>query len=214
MRALGAIFLWIASAAAQAPATTPPRVLWRVDATYSEEANKAKLEGAVSLRFVVNTSGLPGDVKVTSPPLGLGLDEAAADAVHRWRFAPCLTGGQPVACFAQAELNFELLSNRAGWYLSRAVFDTPEGALRPVLTRAEYPHDAPKERAHIALSFEINEHGEPKDLNVDKAADSKLEQAIIAAAKKWRFKPAMKDGAAIAVRATFDFVASPWSPRA
>jgi len=56
------------------------------------------------------------------------------------------------------------------------------------------------------LTFTIDERGQPKDLNVDKS-DSKLEHEIISAAKKWRFKPAMKNGAPISVLATFDFTA-------
>ncbi len=103
------------------------------------------------------------------------------------------------------EVSFNLLKS-GPWQLSKAVFGTPPSATRPVLTHAEFPKGKPKGHGAIALTFTIDEHGEPRDLAVDKP-DSDLEREIIAAVKKWRFDPATKDGAPIAVQATFDFTA-------
>jgi TonB family protein len=220
-----ATFTFAANRVAGAPATlapperrvvagvTQPRLLSSVEAIYSPEAQKANLHGIVMIEATIRTSGMASDFKVTQS-LGLGLDEAALGAVRQWRYSPALKDGVPVDFVVHIQVNFPLAGDHAGWYLSRAAFDTQEDVPRPVLSHAEYPHETPKERAHVSLSFDINEHGEPKNLNVDKSVDSKTEQEIIAAVKKWRFKPAMKNGAAIPVHATFEFVASPWSPRA
>jgi TonB family protein len=208
----------IVSAAAQAPppeplrigpGVKPPLLLSKVEPEYSEEARKAKLEGTVKLGGVVNTAGIAVDLKVVNS-LGLGLDEQAVRAVRQWRFAPSVKDGVPVAVFVTVEVNFGLLGKgKSYWRLTRAVYDSPAGAQRPVLMKCEYPHKTLKEHAAVALSFDINEHGEPKDLNVDKSADSEPEQEIIAAVKKWRFKPAKKDGAPIPAHATFEFVGRP-----
>jgi TonB family protein len=220
-----ATFTFVANRVAGAPATpspppprvvagiTQPRLLSSVEAIYSEEAQKANLHGIVMIDATIGTSGVTSDFKITQS-LGLGLDEAALRAVRQWRYSPALKDGVPVDFVVHIQVSFRLPGDHAGWYLSRAAFDAPEDVQRPVLSHADYPHETPKERAHVSISFDINEHGEPKNLNVDKSVDSKTEQDIIAAVKKWRFKPAMKNGAAIAVRATFEFVASPWSPRA
>ena len=40
--------------------------------------------------------------------LGMGLDEAAVDAVRQWELAPGLKGGQPVTVAATVEVSFRL----------------------------------------------------------------------------------------------------------
>jgi TonB family protein len=161
------------------------------------------LEGTVVLQFIVTAEGTAVDFKVTAS-LGLGLDEAAIAAVQQWRFQPGLRAGNPVPVASTAQLNFKLVSNKTGWEMLRAAFDMPQGVERPHVTRSEFPHGKPAGHGTVALTFMIDERGEPKDLSVDKS-DSKLEQEIIAAVKKWRFKPATKNGTPIAVQATFEF---------
>jgi TonB family protein len=56
-------------------------------AEYSEEARKAKWQGAVLLSLVVDENGNPIDIKVIRP-LGLGLDKMAVQAVSQWKFKP------------------------------------------------------------------------------------------------------------------------------
>jgi len=191
------------------PGVTSPQLLSKIEPAYSEEARKARLQGRVQLQAVIKTNGAPVDFTVKAP-LGLGLDEEAVKAVKQWRFSPGAKDGVPVPVFITVEVNFRLLENgNLPWRLTRAAFDEPNGAMRPVLIKSEFPHKAPKDHATVALTFDINEHGEPKNLNVDKSVDSEPEQEIIAAVKKWRFKPAQKDGAPIPARATFEFVGRP-----
>src|ERR1700733_5540999 len=167
-----AMCVLIASAGAQAPppepsrvlpGVKPPRLLSKVEPEYSEEARRARLVGTVRVRGVVNTAGIAVDLEVVRS-VGLGLDDEAVRAVRQWRFAPGTKDGMPVAEIATFEVNFRLLKNdEAQWRLTRAVFDSPEGASRPVLIKSEFPHKAPKEYATVALTFDINEHGEPKN---------------------------------------------------
>jgi TonB family protein len=194
------------------PGVTPPRLLSKVEPSYSEEARKAHMEGTVQLEAVVGANGVAGDFKVRRS-LGLGLDEEAIRAVGKWRFSPGTKDGAPVAVIAVFDVSFKFLQGRTmPWRVIRASYDSPPGAERPTLTRSEYPKKAPSGRAAVALTFDIDERGEPKNLNIDKSVDSEPEQEIIAAVKKWRFKPARKDGRAVSARATFEFKGSPFTP--
>jgi periplasmic protein TonB len=85
-----------------------PSVLFRVEPEYSEEARKAKFQGAVVLAIVVDEKGNPKEIRVIRP-LGLGLDQKAIEAVEKWRFRPGLKDGKPVPVQATIEVNFRLL---------------------------------------------------------------------------------------------------------
>ena len=85
-----------------------PKLVFKVEPEYSEEARKAKFQGTVVLYVVVDEKGNPRDLKVVRP-LGLGLDQKAMEAVMKWKFNPGLKDGKPVPVAAQIEVNFRLL---------------------------------------------------------------------------------------------------------
>jgi TonB family protein len=82
----------------------------RADPEYSEEARKAKWQGAVLLQVVIDENGVPQNIQVVRP-LGMGLDQKAIEAVQKWRFKPGLKDGQPVSVTANMEINFRLLQS-------------------------------------------------------------------------------------------------------
>jgi periplasmic protein TonB len=84
-----------------------PRVLYSPEPEFSEEARKAKHQGAVVLAVVVGSDGRPRDLRVISS-LGMGLDEKAVEAVRKWRFEPARKDGLPVAVQVQVEVAFRL----------------------------------------------------------------------------------------------------------
>jgi TonB family protein len=85
-----------------------PVPVFRPEPEYSEEARKAKWQGAVMLSLVVDENGVPQDIKVVRS-LGLGLDQKAIEAVQKWRFKPGLKDGKAVPVTANIEVNFRLL---------------------------------------------------------------------------------------------------------
>jgi protein TonB len=85
-----------------------PVPIFKPEPEYSEEARKAKFQGAVLLSIVIDADGKTRDVKILRP-LGLGLDEKAIEAVLKWRFRPSQKDGRPVAVTANVEVNFRLL---------------------------------------------------------------------------------------------------------
>lgn len=52
----------------------------------------------------------------------------------------------------------------------------------------------------VTVSFLVDEKGQVQDATVAKSSHRELEDPAIKAIKKWRFKPARKDGNAVAVR--------------
>jgi protein TonB len=86
---------------------TVPQVIFSPEPSFSDEARKAKAQGVVMLLLVVGKDGLPHDIRV-GQSLGMGLDEKAIDAVHRWRFRPATLNGQPVATEIAVQVDFRL----------------------------------------------------------------------------------------------------------
>jgi TonB family protein len=89
-------------------AVTPAVLQWKAEPEYSEEARRAKLQGTVVLRIVVDARGQATGIEIARS-LGLGLDERAVEAVKRWRFRPALQNGKAVPSNAIVEVNFRLL---------------------------------------------------------------------------------------------------------
>ncbi len=87
---------------------TAPRLIHKIEPEYSEDARKAKYQGAVMLRVVVDEHGSVQHVEV-SRPLGLGLDEKAVEAVRKWRFEAGRQNGKAVPVWAVVEVFFRLL---------------------------------------------------------------------------------------------------------
>jgi TonB family protein len=84
-----------------------PIPILRPEPEYSEQARRAKWQGAVLLQIVIDENGVPQDIQVIRP-LGMGLDQKAVEAVQKWRFKPTLLNGQPVPVSANIEVNFHL----------------------------------------------------------------------------------------------------------
>jgi TonB family protein len=88
-------------------AVTPPVLLSQVQASYTDLAREARLEGTVKLQATVLQDGTLNDIQVVQG-LGMGLDEAAVAAVRQWRFRPAMRNGEPVATRLGFEVNFRL----------------------------------------------------------------------------------------------------------
>ncbi|WP_223641238.1 energy transducer TonB [Corallococcus sp. EGB] len=73
-----------------------PRLAGEVKIPYPDEARRAGIEGTVTLSITINTEGHVVAARVVSGP-GYGLDEAARDAILRFRFKPAIKGGEAVS---------------------------------------------------------------------------------------------------------------------
>ena len=86
----------------------PPKLLFKVEPEYSEEARAAKYQGTTIVSVEIGIDGRARNLKIQRS-LGLGLDEKAIEAVNQWRFEPGIRNGQPVTVAATIEVNFRLL---------------------------------------------------------------------------------------------------------
>jgi len=108
---------WAAKFAVEPPDSNPsipsdvrlPIPIYKPEPEYSEEARKARYQGAVRLFIEIDATGhvMPASTRVIRS-LGLGLDETAAECVSRWRFKPATKGGNPIAVQAEVTVNFRL----------------------------------------------------------------------------------------------------------
>ena len=84
-----------------------PKVIYRVDPEFSDEARKNKYQGTVLLKVIIGVDGKTHDIKVLRA-LGMGLDEKAVEAARLWRFEPGQKDGKAVPVEVNMEVNFRL----------------------------------------------------------------------------------------------------------
>lgn len=97
---------------------TQPRALQSANPQYTEEASKKKIIGTCVMEFVVDTNGIPRDIRVTKSiseglkpklkKIAEGLDRNAVEAVTRYRFAPAEYQGKPVPVRSSVEVTFNV----------------------------------------------------------------------------------------------------------
>lgn len=98
---------------AEAPPASPaglvegPSIVSRVEPVYPDLARRAGIEGTVELEVSIDAAGAVTDVEVVRG-LPLGMSEAAADAVHRWKYKPARTAAGPVASRRSVRIRFVL----------------------------------------------------------------------------------------------------------
>lgn len=96
---------------------TPPRLTYQPEPQFNEIARQQKINGIVTLSFLVDVQGNPVNVHViksiadTVDPYrqaaALTLDQAAVDAVKKYKFTPAMKDGKPVPIYLNVEVNFQ-----------------------------------------------------------------------------------------------------------
>ena len=84
-----------------------PTIVRKIDPIYPELAIRAHLECTVILEAVIGTDGAIIDIEVQHS-CGMGLDDAAINAVAQWHYAPTLFNGRPVEVVAIVRVVFKL----------------------------------------------------------------------------------------------------------
>jgi protein TonB len=83
----------------------------RMPPLYPVRAKQEKIQGYVTIQFIVNTLGTVEDVAVIeSNPSGV-FDQSVINCVYKWLFKPGAVNGEVVNTLAQTTVNFELEQN-------------------------------------------------------------------------------------------------------
>ncbi len=83
-----------------------PKVIRRVEPTYTEDAKTAGAIGTVILEVLIDKGGFVRETKVVKA-MGYGLTESAIDAVTAWQFEPSLHQRMPVEVVHEVTLEFK-----------------------------------------------------------------------------------------------------------
>jgi bla regulator protein blaR1 len=84
-----------------------PKLVFAPDPVFTEEAKRAKYQGACVIATTVDAQGNPQRVQVIRH-LGKGLDKKAVEAVRQYKFEPAMRNGEPVAVEVNIEVNFRI----------------------------------------------------------------------------------------------------------
>lgn len=82
----------------------------RVEPTYPSASRRASEEGTVRLKVLVDEKGRPRDVAIATSSGFARLDQAAMEAVRKWRFVAATDGTNPVSAWTQVAITFRLTS--------------------------------------------------------------------------------------------------------
>jgi TonB family protein len=89
-------------------AVSGPRLIKEVKPTYTNDALRHKIQGAVVLEAVVTVDGCPSQIRVIRSLDPGGLDAQAVAAVAQWQFAPGHLAGTPVDVLVTIQLDFRI----------------------------------------------------------------------------------------------------------
>jgi TonB family protein len=82
-------------------------ILFKLPATYTDEARSRKIRGTVVLDAVLRSTGEVTDIRIRSG-LGSGLDEQSIEATKAIAFVPAIKDGKPVSQRVIIEYNFSI----------------------------------------------------------------------------------------------------------
>jgi len=87
-----------------------PEAVSQVAPSYPAELRKAKVEGSVTLIFVLNEEGRVEDPRVenSSRP---EFEKPALEAIRKWRFSPGEKDGKPVRTYIRVPMRFQVRSS-------------------------------------------------------------------------------------------------------
>lgn len=89
------------------PAQVDPNYLHRPNPVYPAVSKRLRESGTVLLRVSLDAAGEVRDINVQTTSAYQRLDQAAMEAVRRWRFVPATRGQQPVASTVIVPIEFK-----------------------------------------------------------------------------------------------------------
>ena len=183
MRVVSGCWMLGVFAAASWAQTTQPKIVFKTEPEYTEEARRALVNARISLGFVVGLDGVPKNLSVTRGA-GFGLDAQALRAVAKWRFEPATRGGQAFESPVNVEVSLRLMDSDD--VLSRLTF-VPPSPNPPRLLEGRIPRrGTAADGEKIQVAFEIGTNGIPTAFHVGSSSRLRSNE-VMAELLKWRF---------------------------
>lgn len=175
----------------------PARVIHREPLDVPESLSR--VSGRVDLEVRVDPAGLVEEVRVIAST-HRELDAVAVACVRKWRYAPALEGGRPVASTVQFPMRFGL---------DRAMRSVPDDE-RPVLTdrdvvlvrslAPDVPVGLRDRSAHAEVDIYVDRFGFVEYAETVQTSDPLFAIALVDAVYSWKWVPVEKDGSPLAVK--------------
>ena len=186
-----------------------------VPAVYTDEMLKNKTGGMSVFSVVIRSDGTPTDMHIVQSLAG-PFDQAAIDAISQSKFEPGNMNGRPVPVSIGVIVPFhygkypsipfvavierDLDPKANGWNSTNS---------RPAATHtvsASFSSDAIKAKYQgiVLVSILVGTDGLPGAAQVTRPIGMGLDQKAIDAVKRYRFRPAMRDGAPVPAQITVE----------
>jgi TonB family protein len=190
---------------AQSPITQPkfkPAALThKVEPEYTPEARAAGLQGTLTLYVEVDASGKPSEIEVMEG-LGMGLDEAAMNAVRQWQYQPNPDAADLFQDGFELELPFRL-DTPAPWFVAGQHYKFSTADLerygdmpQPVAIHYVAPDpSACREPGTTVVRLTVGKDGTPHDVHLA-PEEGAAGDAAVKAVQSWKFKPVHGKGKA------------------
>jgi len=177
----------------------PPRLIKKVDPVYPEEARRERIEGVVILEATTDKEGNVINIRVlrSKDPL---LDQAAMDAVRKWKYQPFYINGEPKGLIFTVTVRFRLKERETEKFDKGAVVAEEDKNIKipKLLKKVDpvYPEEARKALVQgvVVLRVRVNEEGLVEQILVMKSESGLLNQPAIDAVKKWKYEPLLIEG--------------------
>lgn len=200
------------------PGIVAPIVLERASAVYPADAPTDAVNGFCALTLVVGADGVATGIEVTHSH-GSAFDVAAIEAVKQTRFDPGTLDGKAVPVRIEARIHFFADQRPAyprivrqmgqpggmGWSggsgrsQSRPYDKPPVATYAPAAVYSEKARKA-KFQGIVIVSTLVTEEGVPIDLRVERSLGMGLDENAMDCVSRYKFLPAMKDGAPVEAR--------------
>ena len=175
----------------------------KVAPMYPRRAQSQGLAGDCDLEFTVTSQGTTADVRViecTSPLF----EKASVQAVLKFKYRPRLVNGTAIAVPGiRHRITFEM-DQRSRQAIESGEPEAPaaDGDYLPIVKVAPtYPRRAQSQglEGYCDLEFTVTPQGTTADVRVIECTSSLFERASVQALLKFRYKPQVVNGTAIAV---------------
>lgn len=162
------------------------------------------ITGVVVLQADLDANGRVASVAVKSSSHS-ELESVATEALENWVFKPATEAGEAVPSKVVIPFRFKGSGNAKVVAAAKRVkdLDRPPYAIRQ--KAPELPKNLRNARGETNLKLTIDANGFVANVDILETSDSELAAVAQEAALQWKFKPALKDGKAVASTVTQPF---------